>query len=95
MSGHAAGERRGGRWFGEKVAEERRISVDIGCPGERQGKEAGREGTGSSEGEQGGPPKHVSGYACTLQWWGCRPGAGAGNFMIIIIIIKHAATADI
>ena len=79
MSGHAAGERRGGRWLGEKVAEERRISVDIGCPGEWQGKEAGREGTGSSEGEQGGPPKHVSRYACTLQWWGCRPGAGAGN----------------
>ena len=76
MSGHAAGERRGGRWFGEKIAEERRISVDIGCPGERQGKEAGREGTGSSE---GGPPKHVSRYARTLQWWGCRPGAGAGN----------------
>ena len=57
----------------------RRISVDIGCPGERQGKEAGREGTGSSEGEQGGPPKHVGRYACTLQGWGCRPGAGAGN----------------
>ncbi|OLP76059.1 hypothetical protein AK812_SmicGene44056 [Symbiodinium microadriaticum] len=72
-------KRRRGRWFGEKVAEERKISVDIGCPGERQGKEAGREGTGSSEGEQGGPPKHVSRYACTLQWWGCRPGAGAGN----------------
>ena len=38
MSGHAAGKRRGGRWFGEKIAEERRISVDIGCPGERVAK---------------------------------------------------------
>ena len=66
MSGHAASKRRGGRCFGEKVTEERRISVDIGCTRERQGKEAGREGAGSGKGEQGGPPKHVSRYACTL-----------------------------
>ena len=31
----AAGERRWGRWLSEKVAEEGRISVDIGCTGER------------------------------------------------------------
>ena len=37
MSGQAAGERRWGRWLSEKVAEEGRISVDIGCP------ESGRE----------------------------------------------------
>ena len=48
----------GGRCFGEKVTEERRISVDIGCTRERQGKQAGREGAGSGKGEQGGPPKH-------------------------------------
>ena len=35
MSGQAAGERRWGRWLSEKVAEEGRISVDIGCPGKR------------------------------------------------------------
>ena len=34
----ASGRR--GRWFGDKVAEERRISVHIGCTGKRQGKEA-------------------------------------------------------
>ena len=66
MSGHAASKRRRGRCFGEKVTEERRISVDIGCTRKRQGKEAGREGADSGKGEQGGPPKHVSRYACTL-----------------------------
>ena len=30
---------------------------------------------GQREGEQGGPPKHVSRYAYTSQWWGCRSGA--------------------
>jgi len=49
------GTRRGGRWFGEKVAVERRISVDIGCTSQRQGKEVGREGVGSGKGEQSGP----------------------------------------
>ena len=51
MLGHAAGKslkRRGGRWFGEKVAEERGISVDIG--------KAGRESTCSGKGEESGPP---------------------------------------
>ena len=52
MSGHAASKRRGGRCFGEKVTEERRISVDIGCTRERQGKEAA--------------VRTISRYACTL-----------------------------
>ena len=61
------------------LVEERGISVDIGCTGMRQGKEAGREVAGRLKGEQSRPPKHVSRYACTLQLWGCRPGAAVGK----------------
>ena len=28
---------------------------------------------------QGGPPKHVSKYASTLQWWGLQTGRGSGQ----------------
>ena len=65
--GHAGGKKRRGRGLGKKVAEERRISIDIGSTGE--GEQAGRKGPGRGECKEGGPPKHVGRNACTLQWW--------------------------
>ena len=75
----AAGERRWGRWLSEKVAEEGRISVDIGCTGKREGEGAACEGTRSGTCEQGGPPQHIGRDAGTLQWWGGRPGSATGK----------------